>query len=140
MLQGWLYRHLTPYGKIVIIKSLALSQLTHIALVIPDLQKKDLQKLEKIFIDFLWSKKVHKVSKNDITKPQNLGGLAMVDIFSFWHSLECTWVRRLLTTDSFWPKILKLEFINNNTNLLKVFHSGPSYLQNLAKKIKNKFW
>ena len=46
MLQGWLYRHLTPYGKIVNLKSLTLSQLTHIALVIPDLQRIDLQKLE----------------------------------------------------------------------------------------------
>ena len=39
MLNGWLYRHLTPYGKIVVIKSLALSKLSHIALVVPNLTK-----------------------------------------------------------------------------------------------------
>ena len=74
MLQGWLYRHLTPYGKIVILKSLALSKLTHIALVVPDLAKKELQKLEKIFLTFLWSNKVPKVSKLIISSLKNPGG------------------------------------------------------------------
>ena len=43
LLQGWLYRHLSPYGKIVVLKSLALSKLSHIALVIPTLTKNDLK-------------------------------------------------------------------------------------------------
>ena len=140
LLQGWLYRHMTPYGKIVILKSLALSKLTHIALVVPDLNKKELQKLEQIFLNFLWSKKVSKVSKNDILKPQNAGGLAMVDIFSFWQSLKCSWLRRLLTSDAFWPKIIMIELANYNTSLVKVLNSGPSHLQNIANQVKNKFW
>ena len=140
MLQGWLYRHLTPYGKIVIIKSLALSKLTHIALVVPDLKKKDLNKLEQIFLSFLWSKKVPKVSKIDILKPQKFGGLDMVDIFSFWQSLKCTWLRRMLTTSAFWPEILKLELLKYGFNLENMLYSGPSYLQNVAKQIRNNFW
>ena len=140
MLQGWLYRHLTPYGKIVILKSLALSKLTHIALVVPDLAKNDLKKLEQIFLTFLWSKKVPKVSKNDSFKPQKSGGLAMVDVSTFWQSLKCTWVRRLLVTDAFWPEILHLELLKNDSNIKKILISGPSYLQNVAKNMKNKFW
>ena len=140
MLQGWLYRHLTTYSKIVILKSLALSKLTHIALVVPDLMKKDLNKLEQIFFDFLWSKKVPKVSKLDTFKPQKFGGLSMVDIFSFWKSLKCTWLRRILTTSAFWPEILKIELLKYDFSLEKMLFSGPSYLQNVAKKIENKFW
>ena len=64
----------------------------------------------------------------------------MVDVSAFWQSLKCTWVRRLLATDAFWPKILDLELQKNNSNINKILSSGPSYLQNVAKKIKNKFW
>ena len=35
----WFYRALSPYGKIALIKSLALSKLSHIALVMPSLSK-----------------------------------------------------------------------------------------------------
>ena len=61
ILQGWLYRHLTPYGKIVVIKSLALSKLSHIALVVPSLTKKDLSGLEQIF--FFGQIKIQKLLK-----------------------------------------------------------------------------
>ena len=81
-----------------------------------------------------------KVSKIDILKPQNFGGLSMVDIFSFWQSLKCTWFRRLMTSDSFWPEILQLELTNCNSSLLKILLSGPSHLQNVAKQTKNRFW
>ena len=69
MLNGWLYRHLSPYGKIVVIKSLALSKLSHIALVVPNLAKNHLKKLENILFSFLWSNKSAKVSKIDSYKP-----------------------------------------------------------------------
>ena len=61
LLQGWLYRHLSPYGKIVILKSLALSKLSHMALVIPNLSKNHIKYIEHIFFDFLWSKKLQKL-------------------------------------------------------------------------------
>ena len=93
MLQGWLYRHLTPYGKIVVIKSLALSKLSHIALVVPNLAKKDMKGLEQMLLSFLWSNKNAKVSKSDSLKPLKQGGLSMIDVSAFWKSLKCTWVR-----------------------------------------------
>ena len=64
----------------------------------------------------------------------------MVDVSAFWQSLKCTWVRRLIVTDAFWPEILNIELQKNNSNIQKILNSGPSYLQNVAKKIKNKFW
>ena len=140
MLQGWLYRHLSPYGKIVIIKSLALSKLSHIALVVPSLAKKDLHTLEQIFFSFIWSNKGCKVSKSDSLRPLKKGGLAMVDVGTFWQSLKCSWVRRLLSTDAFWPKILNKTLNNYDSSLNTILFSGPSYLQSLSKKISNKFW
>lgn len=40
LLGAWFHRHLTPYGKITVIKSLGLSKLSHVALVVPTLNKK----------------------------------------------------------------------------------------------------
>ena len=140
LLQGWLYRHLSPFGKITIIKSLALSKLSHIALVVPTLPKKEMSKLEQTLFSFLWSNKNAKVSKQDAFKPLHSGGLAMVDITSFWKSLKCSWLRRLLKTDAFWPKILQTELGSLDHSLLPSLFYGPSELLEISKKIKNKFW
>ena len=48
MLNLWFLRHLTPYGKITVIKTLAISKLSHIALVIPTLNKTMIKDIEKI--------------------------------------------------------------------------------------------
>ena len=134
LLQGWLYRHLSPYGKIVVLKSIALSKLSHIALVIPTLSKNDLKRIETILFNFLWSNKNAKIAKIDAFKPLNQGGLAMVDVKSFWQSLKCTWIRRLLNTDAFWPKILEKNLEQNSITTNKLLSTGPSKLIAIAKK------
>ena len=40
LFKNWQYRYLTPYGKITVIKSLALSKLIHLVCVLPSLNKK----------------------------------------------------------------------------------------------------
>ena len=45
----WNARNLTPYGKIIIIKSLLISKITHILLSLPSPTNELLNKLEKIF-------------------------------------------------------------------------------------------
>ena len=64
----------------------------------------------------------------------------MVDIYVFWQSLKCTWVRRLLSTKAFWPEILKTELTQHDSSIQKLLSYGPSYLLNISKKLKNKFW
>ena len=64
----------------------------------------------------------------------------MVDIFSFWQSLKCTWLRRLLKTSAFWPKILDHELLKINANSVQLLFSGPSQLNTISKKLTNKFW
>ena len=45
MLSNWSYRYLTPFGKVTIIKTLGLSQLSHIALVIPNPNKEMVKRM-----------------------------------------------------------------------------------------------
>ena len=76
LLSGWLYCHLSPFGKVTVIKSLALSKLSHIALVIPTPSKTMIKRIEKIFYNFLWNGKSDKVNRNDLKLPIEMGGLA----------------------------------------------------------------
>ena len=73
-LNSWLYRHLTPFGKICIIKSLALSKLSHLALVIPSLSGQRLKVLNTMFFKFLWDNKPDKICRKDVIKPVKNGG------------------------------------------------------------------
>ena len=143
LLASWSYRYLTPYGKITIIKSLALSKLSHVALVIPSPSKRMLKYLETIIHNFLWNDKSEKVCRADTKLPEHLGGLNMPDIENFWTAFKFSWVRRLLVTKSFWPIILQQQ-INIQTgtvvNIPDLFKLGPVYLSQIGRNLKNSFW
>ena len=143
LLANWLYRYITPYGKIIIIKTLALSKLCHVALVIPNPTKQMFKQIENIFFKFLWNNKSEKVSREDSKLPEHYGGLNMPDIEKFWLSFKFSWCRRLLTTTSFWPNILLKEISraqNQSLSTTQLLQLGPSLLLNISKKIKNIFW
>ena len=56
MLSNWSYRYLTPFGKVTVVKSLGLSKLSHVALVIPNPKKDMIKRIETIFYKFIWGK------------------------------------------------------------------------------------
>ena len=49
----WNARNLTPYGKIIVIKSLLISKITHVLLSIPSPSLERLSRLETIFKNFI---------------------------------------------------------------------------------------
>ena len=88
LLNCWINRTLTVYGKLTVIKSLALSKLSHLALVLPNLDKNKLKILETLLFKFLWGNKPDKVSRDHVKLPEKAGGLGLVDIKQFWSSLK----------------------------------------------------
>ena len=143
LLNCWIYRTLTVYGKITVIKTLALSKLSHLALVLPDLDKKKLKIIENMFFKFLWGNKPDKVSRDHAKLSEKAGGLGLVDIKQFWESLKFSWFRRLVNSNAFWPKILEISvqsIIGNNTSIIDILQSGPNKLTFIGKKMHNKFW
>ena len=140
VLNSWLYRYLTPYGKITVIKSLALSKISHLALVLPSLNAKMIKDIEKILLKFLWNGKSEKVARKITYLPTNKGGLGMVDVKTFWASLKFSWIRRISTSDAFWVKILNRELSDLQHDPNNILFQGPSELQHISKKIKNPFW
>ena len=55
LLNAWSKRHLTPLGKIAVIKSLVVSKITYLTMNIPDPTEGFIQELEKMLFDFLWN-------------------------------------------------------------------------------------
>ena len=147
MLSNWSYRYLTPFGKVTVIKSLGLSKLSHVALVIPNPTKAIIKRVESIFFKFIWGKGSEKVRREDCKLPVKSGGLDMPDLVHFWTAFKFSWLRRLLETEAFWPKILMQEISTIlNINLLPcdLLKLGSAKLNEIAKKIKipfgSKFW
>ena len=143
MLSNWSYRYLTPFGKITVVKSLGLSKLSHVALVIPNPSKEMLKRIESIFFKFIWGNGSEKVRRDDCKLPVKCGGLAMPDVLQFWTAFKFSWLRRLLETEAFWPKLLLQEIsqiLNQNISPCQLLQLGACKLNEIAKKLKNNFW
>ena len=144
MLSNWSYRYMTPFGKITVIKSLGLSKLSHIALVLPDLNKDMIKKIEKIFFKFLWGTgKSEKVKREDTKIPVKFGGLGMPDVAIFWKAFKFSWIRRLISTRSFWPKILLRdvsEITRVGVSVSQLLQMGASKFLEISKLLRNPFW
>ena len=81
--------------------------------------------------------------RTDAKLPENLGGLNVPNIENFWIAFKFSWVRRMLETKSFWPKLLLHQInlqLEYDTSLPEIFQFGPAYLDVIGKNLKNKFW
>ena len=95
LLKLWSRRHLTPFGKITVIKSMALAKIVHLFINLPDPDKNFLNRLNKLFNTFLWDGKRAKLNKDILCADYQEGGLKMVDINSFLAAMKVNWFKRL---------------------------------------------
>ena len=134
----WENRHLTPLGKITVVKTFLIAKLNHLFQSLPNPGKAWLKELETMLYKFIWSNKPDKISRQVMTLEKKQGGLSMLDLILFIKALKTTWMRRFFQGGkSPWAALL-----NNSSgnNMPKILSLGPEYLQCLKKKFKNKFW
>ena len=72
-------RNLTIYGKVLILKSFALSQILYISTVL-HIPANIIREIDSIMFRFLWHGKTHKVKKNVIVQDYCNGGVNMIDL------------------------------------------------------------
>ena len=130
----WNGRYLTPYGKIIIIKSLLISKITHVLLSLPSPSPFTINKLEKIFQEFIWGQKNPKFRKEVMENALNLGGLKMTNLCTFDSALKLSWLKRIINQNDGWAEFPQ-EF-----NIHNIFKYGDNYTKILLSKIKNDFW
>jgi hypothetical protein len=133
-IKTWKKRHLTPLGKITIIKSLLMSKLTHLLISLPDPSEQFIAQLEKEYYDFLWDGKA-KIKKTVVCKSYREGGIQMLDIRMFITTLKLSWLRKLRIesdwrdfTFNLYPELSRLEKI------------GGEYANVVMKSLENCFW
>ena len=94
LLRVWSSRDLTPVGRSIIVKTLALSQLVYLFLVLPNPPHSFITDLERTIAEFIWSGNPDKIKRTTLFNTIEDGGLKVKDIRSFIDSLKCTWVGR----------------------------------------------
>ena len=131
----WSKRRLTLPGKITVIKSLILSKFTHLFLALPNPPGEFQKLLERKLFKFLWSNGPDRISRKNIVKNIQAGGLRMVNVSVFITSLKVTWIRRLLIfpdSDN-WSTLSRINFN-------KITSMGDAYSGEVIKDLRNPFW
>ena len=89
----WKQRDLTIYGKILLLKTFALSQILYVSSVMC-VPEKITKELESLCFNFMWSGKQHKVKRNVIVQDYELGGCCMVDFKEMLKVQKIKWVQK----------------------------------------------
>lgn len=137
ILKNWKRRHLTPIGKITVIKTFIISKLNYLFSSLPTPKQSTIKKIIDIIYNFLWDNKPDKINRIQLSQDYLQGGLKMINIQHFIKATKSTWVRRLLNGNGApWISILDPNLLI--TNNLSVF--GPQWCKTLIRNVKNSFW
>lgn len=134
--QTWSKRVLTPLGKLIVIKSLALPKLNHLFLALPNPSDDLIKQLQTMCFNFLWSNRPDKIKRTVVIQDYENGGLRMIDIRTFMNALKITWIRRQLIAhkDCFEIHNWLYPFTK------KFFIYGSDFIVNNLDRIHNPFW
>jgi exonuclease III len=126
LLEKWKHRSTTLSGKIAIIKSILLPQVTYILTTMTSPGKEKLKDLEKNLYQFLYSGGSEKIKRNILIGEYENGGYKMTDISSYIKAIKLNWVSRLLNMDGIWKSYL-----------LQIIDIEPEYLLRCNIKYKD---
>ena len=149
ILNNFTYRNITVYGRIRVVKAIALSKVTHLIQIIPNPPPTQILRLQRIINKFIWKgpgqKKVV-LKREAAEQPLTRGGLAIPNIQNFWDGLKLAWLNRLFTSheDCTWKKLAMYKLSTalriTNLNPTKLLEQGPDSIHKAAKQISNPFW
>ena len=136
LLLQWSKRNLTPFGKITVIKTLAMTKINHLLIALPSPPLNMLKDLQSMFFKFIWGGPRDRIKRKVCTKDYGDGGLRMFDIFAFNDSLKVTWIRRILNADDKkWVNLLEAQW----PDYFKFVSFGENFIKSNVQKL-NSFW
>jgi hypothetical protein len=133
LFQMWLKRQITPLGRVAILKSLILSKLTYLWILLPNPPDDFIQSLQKLCNNFVW-KGNDKISRKIAQRHVKEGGIGIPNIKVFIDALKLTWIRKFFQTNHNWRHIVLV----NYPFLDDIRHYGPEVFHGYKKK--NAFW
>ena len=111
LLNSWKHRKLTLFGKVLIIKSLAMSQLTYNFSILP-IEKMAIKKVESMIYNFLWGKK-ERIKRRTLIGKYEEGGICMPDVESIAYAAKAKWLCRIYNIDSWQQHNLSYHVLNS---------------------------
>ena len=94
-LDMWSSRNLTLFGKVLIIKSLGLSQILYSASN-TNVPKDAITTVKRKLFSFLWNKKKDKIKREGLYQDYDKGGIRMTDVVLMIKAMRLAWIPRLL--------------------------------------------
>ena len=98
VLKVWWVCHLTHEGKIIVFKTLAISKIVLLSFI-PKVPTEIITELERIQKTFMWPSK-QKIKKESLCSEFKHGSLKNVNTQKKIISLQCSWVRRLMESNT----------------------------------------
>jgi hypothetical protein len=108
-LERWKHRATTLSGKIAIIKSLLIPQVTYILTTMTSPTEDKLKDLERDMYKFLNNGGTEKIKRNVLIGEYENGGYKMTDLESYVKAIKISWLQRIISIDGIW----KEEILNN---------------------------
>ena len=135
IIKQWSRRKLTLFGRVTVIKSLALAKFIHSFLALPNPPGNLLNTTDKLFFKFLWNGGPDRIKRDLVVKDLHIEGMRMINIRVFIKALKISWIRRVIlnSDNNSWYALSTIDFQKflslgqgyaNNT--LKT-HSGKKY-------------
>ena len=107
ILNMWRMRNLTYYGKVIIVKILAASQIVYTASA-AHTPVSVIKILNKLLYQFIWNSNKEKVKRSVCINSISKGGLNMIDLESKVRSLKLAWIRKFyFNPESQWKSLFK---------------------------------
>lgn len=140
----WKKRKLTMIGRIQIVKSLLIPQLTYLIAVL-SVPQNVVKKIESILYDFIWDGN-DKIKRRTMCRVYNAGGLNTLDLSSYILSIHVSWVKKLKDNVEDQWKVIPKHYLNQFGNNLLIFsmnlhtyknvegfHNIPTFYQDIIK-------
>ena len=102
----WSKRQITPLGRIAILKSLILSKLIYLWLLLPNPPNRIVDEIQKDIYKFVWNNKLDRINRKTSVKNLNKGGIGIPDVCIYMNALKITWIRKLIHSTHKWKTYL----------------------------------
>lgn len=137
-LHAWISRKLTIFGKVCIIKSLALPKMVHLFSSLPDPPEDIFTKLNSIAFKFIWGGKIEKIKRTTMFNTYENGGFKVPNFKLFCKAQKISWIKKLLedVNISDWKTLLLSDIEKYGGNYIWLCeNSKPLFINSL-----NVFW
>ena len=134
LFKAWLRRQITPLGRVAILKSLILSKLVYLWLLLPNPPDSIIDDIQDAVYRFIWNRKPDRINRKASTCNTDLGGIGIPNIKAYVNALKLTWVKKIHCSDHKW----KHTFISSYPileNIKKLGYSLP-----ISLMCNNPFW